>query len=193
MQDAEHIANLVHAAVDGERQAWDELVERLTPMLWSVARAHRLERGVAADVVQTTWLRAVEHIHRIERPERFPGWLATTARRESLRALRHAARAAPTEDGRLPEPVVESDPAGRLVTEERDRTLWAAFERLPDHCRRLLRVLMAPGDAPSYHEVSAALDMPVGSIGPTRQRCLERLRRELEMRGITPASCGSTW
>lgn len=171
------VAPLVAAAAAGDSRAWDELVERFSGLLWATARSHRLDSADAADVVQTTWLRLLENLARIEEPERLGGWLATVARRECLLVLRRSRR----------EPVVPSDemldrmPAQRepldagLLAAERDAALWQCFEQLPDPCRRLLRVLVAD-PPPAYADVAAALDMPIGSIGPTRARCLTKLR-----------------
>jgi RNA polymerase sigma factor (sigma-70 family) len=126
--------------------------------------------------VQTTWLRLVEHLDRIREPERLGGWLATTARNECLRQIRHSAREVPSELADL-----ERGDSGTLdqdlLTAERDRAFWKAFTELGERCQALLRVLMAETE-PSYQEVSAALDMPIGAIGPTRRRCLERLGQD---------------
>ena len=176
------VAALVHAAADGDRAAWNALVDRYNGLVWSVARSHRLSAVDASDVVQTTWLRLVEHLGRLQDPERVGAWLATTARRECLRTLRHSARLLPTEE--LPEEGVESRLDAALLVEERDRALWQAFGGLSDRCQTLLRVLVAD-PPPSYEEIGAALDMPIGSIGPTRQRCLERLRGLVEGEGVT--------
>jgi RNA polymerase sigma factor (sigma-70 family) len=180
-------AELIRRAGDGDQDAWDALVGRHAALVWAVARSHRLGDADASDVSQTTWLRLVEHLGRLRDPERVGAWLASTARHECLRVLRAAGRQVPTADEAF-EQVAGDDPppeAG-LVRDETDRALWAAFERLPERCRRLLRVLVAD-PAPSYDEVSAALDMPIGSIGPTRQRCLERLRKLAHAGGITAA------
>ena len=176
------VAELVRAAAEGDRDAWDALVDRFNGLVWSVARSHRLSTVDASDVVQTTWLRLVEHLGRLQEPERVGAWLATTARRESLRTLRQSARQVPTEE--LPEVAEDAKLDAALLVKERDRALWQAFGELNERCRGLLRLLVAD-PAPSYEEISAALDMPIGSIGPTRQRCLERLRRLAEGEGVT--------
>src|SRR4051812_31229099 len=100
------VAELVRAAADGDQVAWDELVDRYNGLVWSVARSHRLSSVDASDVVQTTWLRLVEYLGRLQDPERVGAWLATTARRESLRTLRQSARLLPTEE--LPEPATSA-------------------------------------------------------------------------------------
>ena len=172
---------LVSRAAAGESAAWDALVDQYSSLLWSIARSFRLSTADSADAIQTTWLRLVESLDRIEDPERLPGWLATTVRRECLRVLRQSKReqVSASDDG-LPEVVDPGEPLdAHLLREERDAELWRTFEQLGERCRTLLRVLMTT-PPPSYAEVSAALDMPVGSIGPTRQRCLDHLRRLTE-------------
>jgi RNA polymerase sigma factor (sigma-70 family) len=182
------VGNLVRAAAAGDADAWNEIVDRYAGMVWTVARRHRLGSADAADVSQTTWLRLVEHLDRIEHPERVGGWLATTARRESLRVLRHAARQISTDDETVLDLTVVDDlsPETIVADRERDRELWRLFATLPVRCQLMLQLL--GGDEPlSYAELAEVLDMPVGSIGPTRQRCLERLARRAANRGITPA------
>lgn len=171
------LGRLVRAAAAGDRRAWETLVGRFERLVWAVARAHRLSGADAADVVQTTWLRLVEHLDRVQDPERLGAWLATTARRECLRSLRSARREVPTDDGRL-ELVDDEELEVRISDARRDRALWAAFRKLPPRGQALLR-LLASDPQPSYREISAALGMPIGSIGPTRARALEQLRAEL--------------
>jgi len=180
------ISQLVSAAEGGDREAWDALVERFAGLVWSITRAHNLPRAEAADAVQTTWLRLVENLDRIQDPERLGAWLATTAKRECLRSIRLGARELPTADEwALDTPVVE--PLDRdLLVSERDSALATAFAKLGERCRALLRLLSAP-EPPSYEEVSAALGMPIGAIGPTRARCLQKLRGHLELSGFDPA------
>ena len=175
------IAPLVRAASDGDPEAWAAIVKRFAGLVWAVARGHGLSSADAADVSQTTWLRLAEHLHRIREPERLAGWLATTARNEALRMLRRSQRHLPMDDclGCAPDQQAPDVERG-LLDEERDAALWRAFESLSGPCKVLLRVLIAD-PAPSYAEVSAMLGMPVGSIGPTRSRCLTRLRRSAEL------------
>lgn len=179
------VGQLVRRAASGERAAWESIVERYEGLLWGVARSHRLDTATASDVVQTTWLKLLEHVDGLRNPDALGGWLATTARNECLRALRHQARTIPTEDDRIPEDTVPANFDARLLTEERDAALWRAFSKLSARCQTLLR-LLASDPAPSYDEVGAALGMPVGSIGPTRGRCLETLRRAIAGTRITP-------
>jgi RNA polymerase sigma factor (sigma-70 family) len=173
------LATLLRAASEGDQEAWNAITDRFTSLLWSVARSYRLGSDDAEDVVQNTWLRLLENLSRIDNPEALPGWLATTARREALGILRRRGRTVLTRDEDLG--VDLADPASTeldsaLLEDERDVELWASFAKLPERCQQLLRVLMAC-DRPVYAEVSAAFDMPIGSIGPTRMRCLERLRK----------------
>lgn len=185
------VARTVAAAAGGDESAWGALVERYGGLVWSVVRSHRLEDATAADVAQTTWLRLVEHLGRLREPEKVGAWLASTARHEALRSLRTAARTVPTEEDELDVGTDQEPPAitGMLVA-ERDELLWTAFAKLGGRCQALLRMLAAD-PPPAYEEISAALDMPIGSIGPTRGRCLERLRMRLENSGITDAPAGS--
>jgi RNA polymerase sigma factor (sigma-70 family) len=172
------VEQLVRDAAAGDQAAWNRLVERFNGLVWAVARAHRLAGADASDVVQTTWLRLVENLDRLQDPERVGAWLATTARRECLRTLRLTARVLPTETELLPDPGTDAPLGASLVADERDRALWAAFGGLSERCQALLRLLVAD-PAPSYEEIAAAVGMPVGSIGPTRARALARLRAEL--------------
>lgn len=187
----EDIAALVRAAAAGDQRSWDAIVDRFTGLLWSVARGHRLDTADAADVVQTTWLRFVENLERLREPARAGAWLATTARRESLRTLRRAGRALPTDDEAAFDVPDErqTTPEDEVVTGDRDRLLWVAVDALPDRCRQLLRVL-ASDPPPSYEAVSAALEMPIGSIGPTRSRCFGKLRESPLFAAVVDAGGG---
>jgi RNA polymerase sigma factor (sigma-70 family) len=155
-------------------------VDRYSGLVWHIARGHRLGDADASDVAQTVWLRLVESLPRLREPAAVGGWLATTARNESLRLLRRAGRevveadlgleSTPADDSYSPEAVVEAG--------ERRELVRRALDDLSPRCRTLLRALaFSPDD--SYADISAALDMPVGSIGPTRGRCLDRLRQGL--------------
>jgi RNA polymerase sigma factor (sigma-70 family) len=185
-----HTEELVVRARGGDQASWGALTERYTNLLWSVARGMRLSHTDAADVVQTTWLRLVERLDSVRDPEHLASWLVTTVRRESLDTLRRSARVRPG----LPElgedtPAATDDLDASLLREERDAALWKAFRALAPRCQTLLRVLMAD-PSPSYTEVSAALEIPVGSIGPTRQRCLNALRKII---GTATGSSSPTW
>jgi RNA polymerase sigma factor (sigma-70 family) len=183
--EASEVADAVRRAAAGDKAAWDELVAGFSRLIWSIAGAHRLGPADSAEVVQTTWMRLLENLDRIKQPERLGGWLATTARRESLRMLRMRARELATDDeGQLDRGSPgDPTPEDALLDRDRDRTLWAAFAKLPDNCRALLQLVVIV--APPYTEVAAALGMPIGSIGPTRARCLERLRKLVTADGLT--------
>jgi RNA polymerase sigma factor (sigma-70 family) len=180
------LEELVRAAADGDQAAWDAIVDRFQGLVWATARAHRLSRDDAADVAQTTWLRLVESLDRIREPERLGAWLVTTARRECLRHIRLHLRELPGDDTDVFEAPDDDAPELALLTQERDAGLWRAFTRLSERCQTLLRLLVSQ-DEPSYEAISAALDMPIGAIGPTRMRCLEKLR---SFTGLDPAFQG---
>ena len=187
------LADLVRWAGEGDRAAWNEIVDRYAGIVWAIARRHRLSAADAADVSQTTWLRLVEHLDRIENPERIGAWLATTARHESLRVLRLAGRQIPALDddfAELADARADTRVDAALLTDERDRELRELVAALPARDQLLLQLLSHDAQ-PSYVEIGAALGMPTGSIGPTRARCLERLRRVAATRGINLAPADS--
>jgi RNA polymerase sigma factor (sigma-70 family) len=171
------VRELLSAAAGGDQAAWHALVRRYESLLWSVARSFRLDNADAGDVVQTTWLKLVENLDRIVDPARLPGWLSTTVRRECIQILRRTSRDRPAADLDLLTEVPDAGPPvdHALLLAERDAALWQALGMLGERCRQLLRVLMA-SPAPGYADVAQALDMAIGSIGPTRQRCLGQLR-----------------
>lgn len=177
---------LVERVRDGDTAAWATLVEGYVGLVWAIARNHRLGPADAADVSQTTWLRLIENVDRIEDPRRVGAWLATTARRECLRLLRQSGRQVLVDDESTldrfdPDEVpVESG----LLRAEEAAAVRVAFDRLPERCQQLLRLLMVD-TPPSYEELSAALGMPIGSIGPTRGRCLDKLRALAVQDGLT--------
>jgi RNA polymerase sigma factor (sigma-70 family) len=174
-------AELVTRAAAGDRSAWTALVDAYAGLIFSIARSHRLNDADATDVSQTTWLRLVENLDRLKDPARVGAWLATTARRESLRVIGVAARQIPTAEDKELEPrnreYIDVDAA--LLAAERDEHVRAALAQLPPRWATML-LLLSGDDALSYQELSERLDMPVGSIGPTRARCLQKLRTILE-------------
>ena len=186
--DTETAGALVRRAAAGEQHAWDDLVSRFNDLLWSIARGFRLSTADAADAVQTSWLRLLENLDRISDPERVAAWLATTTRRECLKTLQRGNRERPHPAGHSTLDAVDGTTPvdGRLLLAERDAELWDAFTGMSDRCQCLLRVLMTT-PPPSYESVAAALEMPIGSIGPTRARCLARLRSLLAERTADPA------
>ncbi len=179
----EELAELVTGAARGDQRAWDALVSEFSGMVWAIARAHRLGDADAADVAQATWLRLFEHLDRISDPARVGGWLATTARRECLRTLRGARRQVPFGDETpYGEPSIDAPAYDALIEAERDDLLRRCLGRLRSSDQKLLALLTAE-PRPAYEEISAALGMPIGSIGPTRARALDRLRHELDSEG----------
>jgi RNA polymerase sigma factor (sigma-70 family) len=172
--------HLLVSAADGDQRSWEIIVARHSDLVWSVARSFRLGRADAADVCQATWLRLLEHLRDIRDSDRLSAWLATTARREALAVLRRSARTVPTgEAWRLePDDASTDEPDSKLLRSERARSVRQAFEQLPESCQQLLRIMLAD-PPPSYADVSAALGMATGSIGPARARCLDRLRQRL--------------
>lgn len=167
----------------GDPAGLDDLVALMTPVLWHVVRAYRLPQEAAEDVVQTTWLALVRRRTSISDPAAVGGWLTTTARRESWRVAKAGQHVAPAADEELAARLPADRSAEDLAVENdgRDR-IWAAVEGLPDRCRRLLRVV-AFERRPDYQSLASDLDMPVGSIGPTRGRCLAKLRVALVQAG----------
>ena len=168
---------------DGDQRALDDLVRLMSPVLWHVVRATGLEREPAEDVVQSTWLAMVRSAERISDPQAVSGWLCTTARREAWRIRKQSSRSTPVEDEalefRLPN---EESPESAVVLGDEQRLLWSCLARLPERCQRLLRIVAAE-QRPDYTRIAADLQMPVGSIGPTRGRCLDKLRAELTRDG----------
>jgi RNA polymerase sigma factor (sigma-70 family) len=165
---------LLKLAAGGDRSAWDALVERFGQMVWSVARGFRLDDATAKDVAQTVWLKLIENVDSIKDPERLPGWLATTCRREAMKVAKSRDRMVPTEF----EYDVEDPSTGAeelLIDDEENRLVAKAFKTLDDACRQLLR-LMTIEPPLSYEEISEATGRPMGSLGPTRARCLEKLK-----------------
>jgi RNA polymerase sigma factor (sigma-70 family) len=169
----------VRLARTGDSVAWSELVREFAGLLRAVARGHRLSSADASDVAQTTWLRLAENLDRLENPARLGAWLATTARHECLRTLRASARELPDEHPPEPRDCDLAPVERKLLQADRAAALWSAFARLPARDQTLLSMLVADSEV-SYKEIGTVLEMPVGSIGPTRGRAIERLRRELE-------------
>jgi RNA polymerase sigma factor (sigma-70 family) len=173
------VSDLMARAKAGDRQAWDALVERYAPLIWSICRRHRLGHADADDVGQSVWLRLVDQLDRVRDPAALPGWLATTARRECLRVLgpmqgpRGSVYAFDVES--LPDERVSVADQG-LLEAERHAALREAFDQLPPNGKQLISLLLADPPLP-YADISARLGIPVGSIGPTRSRYLDRMRR----------------
>ena len=169
-------ASAFRAWRSGAPGAMDELVTTMSPVLWHVVRAYGLGTAQAEDVVQTTWMTLVHRSDSIADPQAVSAWLTTTARREAWRVARTGQRAVPVGDELL-ERVVDGVGSAeeQAVARDRDQRLWACVSRLPERCRRLLRIV-AFEERPDYAGIARDLQMPVGSIGPTRGRCLAKLR-----------------
>ena len=170
---------LVARARNGDKQAWDALVERYAPLIWSICRRHRLGRVDADDVGQSVWLRLVDQLDRVREPAALPGWIATTTRRECVRVLSAAqgphATVYPLDIESLPDERAGSAEQ-ELMAAERHAALREAFSQLPSGGQQLLALLTADPPTP-YSDISAQLGIPVGSIGPTRSRYLDKMRR----------------
>ncbi len=191
------VTDLVTQARNGDKQAWDALVERYAPLIWSICRQHRLDGADAEDVGQSVWLLLVDHLGNLRDPAALPGWLATTTRRECGRVLR-AARG-PLTGGHVPDwetlPGEQATTADQeLLTAERHAALRQALLELPPGCQPLIALLTADPPVP-YAQISARLGIPVGSIGPTRRRCLDKLRRHPAIAALinaeAEAACGA--
>jgi RNA polymerase sigma factor (sigma-70 family) len=176
-RDAFDPAASVQRAAAGDHSAWESLVDQYARLVWAMTRDFRLMESDAADVFQATWLRLFEHIDRLERPARVGSWLAATARNECLRSLAARKRIVLVEDDVTLHDDVPYEPEidEKLLAEERAQVVRDALSALPSRWRQLVEMLMA--DPPSsYAEISDQLGLPMGSIGPTRRRCLARLR-----------------
>jgi len=167
----------VNGALAGDSAAWDDLVDRFSGLIWAVARGQGLSPTDAAEVSQTTWLRLAEHISEISEPVRVGAWLATTARREANRIARLGARYVLVDPWEyFDEPNGDDELGNELIVKERDLVVQHALALLPAKCRELLTALVLADPPLSYKELSEGADMAIGSIGPTRGRCLEHLR-----------------
>jgi len=179
MRDDPPVTDLVARARSGDKQAWDALVERYAPLIWSICGRHRLGAADAGDVSQSVWLRLVGQLDKIRDPAALPGWLATTTRRECRQVLRAARGSRPVayvlDVENLPD-VLAGTTEQEVLAAERQAALREAFGDLDPSSQQLITLLIQ--DLPvSYAEISARLGIAVGSIGPYRGRCLAKLRR----------------
>jgi RNA polymerase sigma factor (sigma-70 family) len=178
MRDDPSVIALVERAVNSDQNAWNDIVERYAPLVWSICTRYRLNDQDIEDVGQTVWLLLVEHLGDLREPAALPGWLATTTHRECQRALT-TARKTEGAGTKLDDALFVVDGAvveQEILAAERNAALRLALRELPPRCQRLVAMLIS--DPPhSYAEISAALRIPMGSIGPQRSRCLEHLRR----------------
>lgn len=182
--DPEATAELVKRAAAGEREAWNALVRRFNGLIWTIVRQHRLSLEDAQDAAQVVWLRLLESLGSLREPSRVGAWLATTTRHECLRLIRLRRRTLPAPDDLLESRVDPVTSPEEIVTaRDHQRTVFAAVRSLGARCQQLLEL---SAFKLRYQEIAELLDMPVGSIGPTRMRCLEQLRRLLRAAGINP-------
>jgi RNA polymerase sigma factor (sigma-70 family) len=181
------LPQLVAEAQQGDAEAWNTLVEQFAGLVWHVIRGFRLSNAAAEDVYQTTWLRLAEHLDRIRQPESLGGWLARTARNECLRTVKLGGRE-DLRDNLDVDLVDRAAPVGRsMEADATSEVLWRAFATLSQACQQLLRLLIAEPPVP-YDRISDMLGMSIGSIGPTRARCLAKLRTS---RGVYQLGEGS--
>ena len=188
------VTDLVTRAKNGEQQAWDALVERYAPLIWSICRHYRLEAADAEDVGQSVWLKLVAHLDHLRDSAALPGWLATTTRRECGRVINAADARRAGERVLIADTIsdTETDPVDQeLLVAERHAVLRDAFARLPPGCRQLLVLLIADPPVP-YAEISARLGISAGSIGPNRRRCLDRLGRDPVIAALISTEAAST-
>ena len=193
MSTDQPVTDLVTRARNGDKQAWDALVERYAPLIWSICRRHRLDGADAEDVAQSVWLLLLDHLGSLRDPAALPGWLATTTRRECDRVLRAAQ--GPLTAGHVPDwdtlPGEQATTADQeLLTAERHAALHQALLELPPDCQQLIALLTADPPVP-YAQISARLGIPVGSIGSTRRRCLDKLRRHPAIAALINAEAGA--
>jgi RNA polymerase sigma factor (sigma-70 family) len=179
MRDNPVVTDLVTRAAKGEKQAWDALVERFIPLIWSICRNHRLSNADAEDVGQIVWLQLTGQLGKIRDPAALPGWLATVTRRECLRVV-DATHRLPMVGYVIDAEIIADERSAtaeqELLATERHAALREAFATLSPSDQQLIAMLL--DDPPvSYAEISARLGIPVGSIGPTRRRCVDKLRR----------------
>ena len=178
MRDDPHVVALVTRAAEGDQDAWHELVDRYAPLVYTICTRYRLSNHDIEDVGQNVWLLLVEQLGKLREPAALPGWLATTTSRECLRVVTATHKSERLGTG-LDDAVLFVDDTvidEELLVAERNAALRAAFAELPPRCQQLLSMLLS--DPPhSYADIHRELGIPVGSIGPQRARCLERMRR----------------
>jgi RNA polymerase sigma factor (sigma-70 family) len=180
MRNNTMVTDLVTRARNGDEQGWDALVERYAPLIWSICRRHELSRADADDVSQSVWLHLADQVDQLRDPAALPGWLATTTRRECNRFLRATRRPDLLGSALDAENIADEHAQTAehlLLAAERNAALREALMRLPPCCQRLIRLLVEDPPVP-YMEISARLSTPIGSIGPSRSRCLGKLRRD---------------
>jgi RNA polymerase sigma factor (sigma-70 family) len=189
MRDDPTVVALVNRATGGDPTAWEEIVERYAPLVWSICARFQLSNHDREDVGQNVWLLLVEQLGKLRVPAALPGWLATTTQRECLRVVMAARKSERLGTGLDDAPQFADNTIidEEILMAERNAALRAAFAELPPKCQRL--VAMLTSDPPSsYAVISATLEIPVGSIGPQRARCLERMRKSSALAGLNDFS-----
>lgn len=170
------IGGLLDGARNGQEEAVGQIVAELSPLLWQVARAAGLSSGDAEDVLQTVWVRLLSHLDGIRTPGALTAWLVITTKREAWRVRAAGRRQLPADQDWLAA-IPDPEPSGeeQAVVDDQRRALWAALGQLSPRCQELLRIV-AFVPRPDYGTVAVALGIPRGSVGPTRGRCLAKLR-----------------
>jgi RNA polymerase sigma factor (sigma-70 family) len=195
LEPEDRLVRLIESACQGQQRGWDGLVDRFIPLVQSVIRRYGFQVQDAEDVNQTVWLKLLEHLNGIRNPEALPGWIVTTTRNECVNVIRRSHQSVYIEDWNphlQMTQAVAPDCIEMISQEERRCALRCGFAELPDIHRSLL-LLLIEDPPPSYGEISVRLDMPIGSIGPTRARALDRLRRTRAMTSVgDDASCETT-
>ncbi len=196
MSDDFSVAALVNGAKSGDKHAWDTLIERFAPLVWRICRRYRLTDADTADVGQTVWLRLIEQLPALREPAALPGWLVTTTQRECGRVRQAVERRGQQErpaDEEIPADPESTATDRALLWDERNHALRHALDHeLSSRCRQLLLSLFLQDPPLTYKEISARLDRPVGSIGPTRSRCLDQLRNCPTLKALIVAESGGT-
>jgi RNA polymerase sigma factor (sigma-70 family) len=193
VRDNSVITDLVTRAAKGDKHAWDALVERYIPLIWSICRKHRLSDADAEDVGQNVWLQLMHQLGKIRDPAALPGWLGTVTRRECLRVMA-ATQRPPAAGYAISAEIIADEQSGtaeqELLAAERHAALREAFAALPPSGQQLIALLLEEPPV-SYAEISARLGIPAGSIGPTRRRCLDKLRRYPAVAALINTDTGS--
>ena len=178
MEQTQTHGELLTRARNGDQQAWNDLVDRMSPLVWSVTRSFRLDHATATDVAQTVWLKVIENIDRIADPERLPGWIATTVRREAIKVSGQQKKVVPSEfEYDLAD--LNTSVESTVVDLEEHESVRAAFNTLSEDDQQLLRLMVVEPPL-SYEEIAEITGRPVGSLGPTRARALGRLKKAME-------------
>jgi RNA polymerase sigma factor (sigma-70 family) len=183
--DPDAVTELVGLALQGNQRAWRNLVKRYSPLVSSVIRRYRMNESDADDVRQNLWLRLVEHLKDIRESRALPGWVMTTTRNEAIRVLAAKRRTEPVDplsDDRLDQVEHTELDTNLLRAEDRDAVQAGLRELRPEH-RELLELTFADAQI-SYQQISSRLGIPIGSIGPTRARCLKKLERTAAIRAL---------